>query len=176
MPRGTSGCGGCGRAVRGRRRRTCAQCQKYFHIRCANAENRLQFVNMDQTTWLCVDCRSDISEPPTSSDNVNNNQNVETNFMSADDLNIRGLNVMKNFMQLECLINFSIRNDLTLMDEKIFESLFIKLRTNKETLTLGTIYRSPDDLIASNNKFISHLCKTLNHVNKEKTSCIIIIF
>ena len=41
---------------------------------------------------------------PTSSDNVNDNQNEETNNVSADDLNIRGLNVMKNFMQLECLI------------------------------------------------------------------------
>ena len=56
------------------------------------------------------------------------------------------------------------------MDEKIFESIFINLYYGGKTYTVGTIYRRPDSLIASNNKFFSHFVpipKKLRSSNKD---------
>ena len=68
-------------------------------------------------------------------------------------------------------IKFSIRNDLTIMDEKLYESLFVDLQINSRPLTVGTIYRSPDERVASNNKFLHHLKNTLTIINRKNTPC-----
>ena len=40
-------------------------------------------------------------------------------------------------------LNFHVCNDLTLMNEQIFESIFINIQFMKKEITCGTIYRSP---------------------------------
>ena len=40
-------------------------------------------------------------------------------------------------------LNFHVCNDLTLMNEQIFESIFINIQFMNKEITCGTIYRSP---------------------------------
>ena len=70
-------------------------------------------------------------------------------------------------------VKFSLRDDLTVMDEKIFESIFIDLYYGNKTVTVGTIYRRPDTLIDSNNKFFSHLIPMLKKLKSSNKDCYI---
>ena len=90
MLRAGSGCGGCGRAVRGRRRRACSQCSQLFHVKCANSQNSPAFISMDQSNWLCMECRGNNSQPTPLDSNPDSAVNHETdNFLIADELNDR---------------------------------------------------------------------------------------
>ena len=40
-------------------------------------------------------------------------------------------------------INYALRNDLTLMNERIFQSLFIDIQFGNDKITCGTTYRTP---------------------------------
>ena len=55
-----------------------------------------------------------------------------------------------------------------MMEEQIFESFFINLHLENKILVVGTIYRTPDELIASNNKFLNLLDDKLKIVNRQK--------
>ena len=62
----------------------------------------------------------------------------------------------------------------TKMEEKVFESLFIKVTTNlNRKLVFGTIYRSPNSSNAANEKFIGLLNPILKGVNALKDPCVI---
>ena len=69
--------------------------------------------------------------------------------------------------------NVTIRDDLTVMDEKIFESLFIDITIDQKPLTVGTIYRSPIELVANHNAFLHHLKNTLNIIDRKNIPCFI---
>ena len=70
-------------------------------------------------------------------------------------------------------IKFSILDDLTVMNEKIYESLFIDVTINNKKVTVGTIYRSPDELVSSNNAFLHHLRNSLNILSRKNNPCFI---
>ena len=52
-------------------------------------------------------------------------------------------------------IRFHVLTELTAMHEKLFESPFIKLELNDESITCGTIYRSPLHDTGSNQIFLT---------------------
>ena len=55
-------------------------------------------------------------------------------------------------------LSFKVNSKYTLMHEKIFESLFINiLLHNNQKLTIGTIYRSPNQKSSANAHFIDTL-------------------
>ena len=71
-------------------------------------------------------------------------------------------------------INFSMRNDITVMHEKLCESLFVDVLINKKkTITVGTIYRSPSNNSECNINFISTLSAFLKSISKSKSQTII---
>ena len=43
------------------------------------------------------------------------------------------------------------------MIEKTFESLYIDISLNNDKLTIGTVYRSPNQELTANMQFIDHL-------------------
>jgi len=60
------------------------------------------------------------------------------------------------------------------MKEKLFKSLFIDIYCNKtETITVGTIYRSPHNDTKSTTDFLNHLKPTLQTITKSKIQTII---
>jgi len=70
--------------------------------------------------------------------------------------------------------SFCIRDDITVMKEKLFESLFIDIYFNKtETITVYTIYRSPHNDTKSTADFLNHLKPTLQTITKSKTQTIV---
>ena len=46
-------------------------------------------------------------------------------------------------LYINCSLNFTLRSDLTIMHEKFFEPLFIKIESNNSTIISGVIYRPP---------------------------------
>ena len=71
-------------------------------------------------------------------------------------------------------IDFTPLSELTLMDEKIFESVFVDVCINSSRrITVGTIYRPPDQIVESNNKFCKHLNTLLTQINARKNDCFI---
>ena len=69
-------------------------------------------------------------------------------------------------------INFSIIDNLTIMKEKLFESVFINIEFCNKTLLVGCLYRSPSSDVQSNEIFVSTLKNCLNLV-KINQKCII---
>ena len=67
-------------------------------------------------------------------------------------------------------VKFSIRSDLNIMVEKIFESLFIDVQIGPKTLTCGTIYRSPSRNQDAHSSFINLLTSTLTKI-KQSSDC-----
>ena len=63
---------------------------------------------------------------------------------------------------------FDIRSDLNIMDEKIFESIFIDIYFDHEVVTCGTIYRSPKKDTKSLNKFFEYLNFVFNKLKHNK--------
>ena len=54
------------------------------------------------------------------------------------------------------IIVFSIRDDLPLMREKIFESIFVDVIFNEKTVTCGAVYRSSTET-STNVSFLTNL-------------------
>ena len=65
-------------------------------------------------------------------------------------------------------LNFHVCNDLTLMNEQIFESIFINIQFMNKEITCGTIYRSPQTNQEAATQFFNHLENTLKILNKSK--------
>ena len=63
---------------------------------------------------------------------------------------------------------FDIRSDLNIMDEKIFESIFIDIYFDHKVVTCGTIYRSPKKDTKSLNKFFEYLNFVFNKLKHNK--------
>ena len=63
---------------------------------------------------------------------------------------------------------FSIRSNLNIMLEKVFESLFIDVEMGTKTLTCGTICRFPSRNPDSHSTFINSLTSTLTKVKQSR--------
>ena len=65
--------------------------------------------------------------------------------------------------------NFTVVEELTIMNEKIFESIFIKIDIQNIDVLCGNIYRSPSNNIHSNEVFINtlHNCLDIIGLNKK---------
>ena len=70
-------------------------------------------------------------------------------------------------------VNFEIREDLTIMEDKIFVSLFIEIKGADRNFIHGTIYRSPNSDNDANNIFQEYLKKCLAKLKKSKKACFI---
>ena len=68
-------------------------------------------------------------------------------------------------------LKFQILTDLMIMDEKIFESIFIAIQFQNNQVVCGNIYRSPQNNNKSFLQFTNHLEKTLITINKTKSKC-----
>ena len=76
-----------------------------------------------------------------------------------------GLYIKKN-------MKFSRRNDLTIMHEKIFESLFVDIHLkNNKSISIGTIYRSSNNKIEVCNNFFEYLSRILKIINQTNKAC-----
>ena len=70
-------------------------------------------------------------------------------------------------------------NDLTLMNEKIFELIFINIQFMNKEITCGTIYQSPQTKQEASSQFFNHLentLKILNRLKSKNTSFIMVDF
>ena len=65
-------------------------------------------------------------------------------------------------------LQFNVINELFVMDEKIFESLFIHVQEGKETIVCGTIYRSPVDLVKAHLDFRLQLIECLEKLDAKR--------
>ena len=70
-------------------------------------------------------------------------------------------------------IAYSPRSDLKIMDEKLFESLFVDITINNKIVTCGTIYRSPLQDSNSNMKFLEILTLFMKNLTKRNNQCYI---
>ena len=69
-------------------------------------------------------------------------------------------------------LQFTVIDELSIVNEKVFESIFVKIELKHDTITCGTIYRSPMTDSTSNQQFISNLSSVLSHL-KPNTKCFI---
>ena len=70
-------------------------------------------------------------------------------------------------------LDYIIREDLTIMEDKIFESLFIEIKCSNKSILYGTIYRKPDKTSDSMTLFLNYLKKVINIISKSNKPCII---
>ena len=70
-------------------------------------------------------------------------------------------------------LKFKIRKDLTFMEDKVFESLFIETLNLKEPLLFGTVYRSPNNVTDTVSKFTERLEACLKIIDKTAKPCFI---
>ena len=63
-------------------------------------------------------------------------------------------------------LTYSLRSDLNLMKEKIFESLFVDIKFKNRVVTCGTVYRAPSNIISSHLSFLNNLDLTLKKINE----------
>ena len=68
---------------------------------------------------------------------------------------------------------FSLNSDLTIMNEKYFESIFITIQFKNKSIICEIIYRSPRNDKLSFDIFNNYLLQTLNAINKTKHKCFI---
>ena len=68
-------------------------------------------------------------------------------------------------------LNYEIRDDLTIMDDKIFESIFIEVKCAEKSIIFGTIYRSTNQNVDTFNVFLEYLKKCLSILDRSKKSC-----
>ena len=92
-----------------------------------------------------------------------------SNFISNNRLMCRGGGVG---LYIKDNLVFSIRDDLTLMREKIFESIFIEVIFNEKTVTYGAVYRSPFTETSTNVSFLTNLNGCLSKI-LPKSICIV---
>ena len=64
-------------------------------------------------------------------------------------------------------IDFTVRNDLTIMNKKLFESIFIDITCSNKSLTYGMLYRSPNMNPNSNSEFLKKLNEYLQKITKK---------
>ena len=90
-------------------------------------------------------------------------------FISNNRIHSRGGGVA---FYVDDTLSFSVRDDISIMKEKICETLFIDVHFNKqETVTIGTIYRSPLNNNISHSNFansLTSLLKTVKSSNNQK--------
>ena len=91
-------------------------------------------------------------------------------FVSNGRINHRGGGVG---MYVKNSLNFYVCNDLSVMDEKIFESIFINIQFLDKEITCGTIYRSPQHNKEAFSQFFCHFKNTLTCLDKSKNKCFI---
>ena len=108
---------------------------------------------------------------------LKNNQKGEFNnlsnyvFISNNRTHSRGGGVA---LYVDDTLSFSVRDDISIMKEKICETLFIDVHFNKqETVTIGTIYRSPLNNNISHSNFADSLTSLLKTVKSSKNHTII---
>ena len=88
--------------------------------------------------------------------------------------NIDGYNFISNCRQ-KCIcggvafyikdtLEFTLCDELTIMKEKNFESIFINIQNKNDIIKCGTIYQSPLNDSESNIKFKSHLDECLKNI------------
>ena len=65
-------------------------------------------------------------------------------------------------------IEYTICDDLTIMNEKIFESVFLNIKNKNDVITCGAIYRSPLNDAESNQTFRLTLQKCLKSINSNQ--------
>ena len=72
-------------------------------------------------------------------------------------------------------LSFSVQDDLTIMKEKVFESLFVDIHFNKkESITVGTIYRSPQNDVKTHHDFLDNLTHVFDSITNSRSHCIIL--
>ena len=72
------------------------------------------------------------------------------------------------------IADYTVRSELTVMDEKMFESVFVDIPINSsQKITVGTIYRPPIELVENHNQFRKHLNTLLTQINAQKSKCFI---
>ena len=108
---------------------------------------------------------------------LNNNQKGEFNnlsnyvFISNNKIYIRGGGVA---FHVDETLSFSVRDDISIMKEKICEALFINLHFHKhETITIGTVYRSPLNNRILHLHFANSLTSLLKIIKNSKNHIII---
>ena len=69
-------------------------------------------------------------------------------------------------------LQFNVINELFVMDEKIFESLFINVQVGKETIVCCTIYRYPVDHVKAHLGFTLQLTECLEKLDARRKCCI----
>ena len=69
---------------------------------------------------------------------------------------------------------FSLNSDLTMMNKKYFESIFITIQFKNKSIICGTIYGSPRNDNISFDIFNNYFLQALNAINKTKHKCFII--
>ena len=69
-------------------------------------------------------------------------------------------------------LQFTVIDELSIMNEKVFESIFVKIELKHDTITCGTIYKSPMTDSTSNQQFISNLSCGLSHLKPNTKSFI----
>ena len=74
-------------------------------------------------------------------------------------------------MFISSSINYSVRNDLNLLKEDVFESIFVEARLNtNDNIIIGTIYKPPNN---NYDDFETQLKTILYKIDKEKKTCIL---
>ena len=68
---------------------------------------------------------------------------------------------------------FNLIDELTIMNEKIFESIFIKIQLHNENLFCGNIYRSPSNDNHLNENFLNNLYNCIHNSNESLNKCFI---
>ena len=68
---------------------------------------------------------------------------------------------------------FNLIDELTIMNKKIFESIFIKIQLHNENLFCGNIYRSPFNDSRLNENFLNNLYNCIHNSNESLNKCFI---
>ena len=84
--------------------------------------------------------------------------------------NLTGIGVA---LYIKKTINYTLRNDLSQMNEGIFESLFIDVQLGNDKITCGTIYRASKQDRFSNNQFKTQLKNALSTLTVSKNKAYI---
>ena len=84
--------------------------------------------------------------------------------------NLTGIGVA---LYIKKTINYTLRNDLTQMNEGIFESPFIDIQLGNDKITCGTIYRASKQDRFSNNQFKTQLKNALSTLTVSKNKAYI---
>ena len=71
-------------------------------------------------------------------------------------------------LYIKDFINYEARDNLTIMDDKIFESLFIEIKCADKSIIYGTIYRSPSGDSNTDAIFLNYLNDCISKLKKIK--------